>query len=243
MVMVPEVEFRQLQQCTEKASKDILDEVRRPNERALVKNYTHMERMMRDPTLSDQEKVARHVESMNKFLTLKSKLGGSLQNESEMENPRQMDKESDATVKEAIELLPLAQRDRGRQLFQRLQKRKDLISWNDKGEVTIEGKLIPGSNISDLVSDVMRTRKQIAPLRSNFLDVLAKANVPDEFVRNKTALTQFRKLKSGDVSHRPPGLPELQERDLENIGREYASKKRRAPKVKRLGKTIKWKNL
>ena len=47
---------------------------------------------------------------MNKFLTLKSKLGESLQNESEMEKQRQMDKESDVTVKEVIELLPLAQR-------------------------------------------------------------------------------------------------------------------------------------
>ena len=56
MVMVPEVEFRRLQQCTEKASTDILDEVRRPNERALVKNYTHMERMMRDPTLLTKRK-------------------------------------------------------------------------------------------------------------------------------------------------------------------------------------------
>ena len=64
----------------------------------------------------------------------------------------------------------------------------------------MEGKLLPGSNISDLVSDVMRTRKQVAALRSSFLDVLARANVPDEFVRNKTALAQFRKVKSGDVS-------------------------------------------
>ena len=156
---------------------------------------------------------------------------------------RQMVTDSDAIVTEAIELLPSAQRERGRQLFQRLRKRKDLISWNDKGEVTIEGKLLPGSNIGDLVSDVMRTRKQVAPLRSSFLNVLSKANIPDEFVRNKTALTQFRKAKSGDVSPRPPGLPELKERDLEDIGREYAVMKRRAPKVKRIGKTIKWKNL
>ena len=85
MVMVPEMEFRRLQQCTEKVSTDILDEVKRPNERALVKNCTHMERMMRNPVLSDQEKVARHVESMNKFLTLISKLGESSQNESEIE--------------------------------------------------------------------------------------------------------------------------------------------------------------
>ena len=206
MVLVPEMEFRRFQKCDEKVSTDILDEVTRPNERALVKNYTRMERMMHDPVIPDQEKVARHVESMNDFLLLKDKLGESSQKRSEMIKPSDANKESDATVTEAIELLPLAQRERGRQLFQRLQRRKDLISWNDKGEVTIEGKLLPGSNIGDLVSDVMRTRKQVAPLRSNFLDVLARANVPDEFVRNKTALVQLRKVKSRDVSRRPPGL-------------------------------------
>ena len=73
--------------------------------------------------------MARHVESMNKFLTLKSKLGESSQNESEIEKQRQMVTDSDAIVTEAIELLPSAQRERGRQLFQRLRKRKDLISW------------------------------------------------------------------------------------------------------------------
>ena len=243
MLLVPEVEFRRLQKCDENVSTDILDEVKRPNELALVKKYTHMERMMHDPVIPDQEKVARHVESMNDFLVLKKKLGESSQNEPEMTKPSNVNKsENDAIVTEAIELLPLAQRERGRQLFQRLQRRKDLISWNDKGEVTMEGRLLPGSNISDLVSDVMRTRKQVAPLRSSFLDVLARANVPDEFVRNKTALAQFRKVKSGDVSQRPPGLPELQERDLDSIGRMY-TQKRRGAKVKQLGKAIKWKNL
>ena len=79
MVLVPEMEFRRFQKCDEKVSTDILDEVTRPNERALVKNYTRMERMMHDPVIPDQEKVARHVESMNDFLLLKDKLGESSQ--------------------------------------------------------------------------------------------------------------------------------------------------------------------
>lgn len=234
MLLVPEMEFRRLQKCNEKASTDILDEVKRPNERALVKTYTHMERMLNDPVISNEEKVSRHVESMNDFSVLKDKLGGTPKIVSDTKSSNA---EDDAVMTETIELLPLNQQQRGRQLFQRLQKHKDLISWNDKGEVTIEGKHLPGSNIGDLVSDVLRTRKQVTPLRSSFLDVLAKANVPDEFVRNKTALAQFRKVKGGDS--RPPGLPELQ---LQDIDRNYM-KTRRVPKVKRLSKAIKWKNL
>ena len=97
------------------------------------------------------------------------------------------------------------------------------------------------------MSDVLRTRKATTPLRSSFLDVLAKANVPDEFVRNKTALAQFRKMKNGEVSRRPPGLPALQQRDIDDdneiqLVQSIRKKKKRVPKVKRLGK-IKWKNL
>ena len=190
--------------------------------------------MLNDPVISNEEKVSRHVESMNDFSVLKDKLGGTPKIVSDTKSSNA---EDDAVMTETIELLPLNQQQRGRQLFQRLQKHKDLISWNDKGEVTIEGKHLPGSNIGDLVSDVLRTRKQVTPLRSSFLDVLAKANVPDEFVRNKTALAQFRKVKGGD--NRPPGLPELQ---LQDIDRNYM-KTRRVPKVKRLSKAIKWKNL
>jgi len=134
-----------------------------------------------------------------------------------------------------------------RQLLQRLIKRKDLISWNENGEVTIGGERLAGSHIGDLVSDVLRTRKATTPLRSSFLDVLAKANVPDEFVRNKTALAHFRKMKNGEVSRRPPGLPALQQQDIESenatrLMHSIGKKKKQVPKVKRLG-NIKWKTL
>ena len=194
-LLVPEMEFRRLQKCNETTSNTILEEVERPNERELVKTYQSMEQMLLDPKISNQEKVARHVEDMNKLATIKK----NLKENKAIAFPKTFNDQEkrvdadDEGVTEAVELLPTTQRERGRQLLQRLQKRKDLISWNDKGEVTIEGKILPGSNIADLVSDVMRTRKQVAPLRGTFLDVLAKANVPDEFVRNKTALIQFRK--------------------------------------------------
>ena len=111
-------------------------------------------------------------------------------------------KKVDVTVREAIRLVSSFQREQGRQFFQR----NYVIICNDK--VTIEGKLLTRSNIGDSVSDVKRTRKKL--LQSRFLNVLSKANVPDEFVRNKAALAKFRKSKSGYVSHCPPGLPELQ---------------------------------
>ena len=245
MLLVPEVEFQRLQQCDRKVSTDILGQVKHPNERELVKTYTDMERTLQDPSTSDQTKVAKHVEYMNDFSVLRNRVTGNAPKE--LSRANEMNEEEDATVKDAVELMPPTLQKHARQLLLRLIKRKDLISWNDNGEVTIEGKQIAGSHIGDLVSDVLRTRKATTPLRSSFLDVLAKANVPDEFVRNKTALAQFRKMKNGEVSRRPPGLPALQQRDIDDeneiqLVQSIRKKKKRVPKVKRLG-NIKWKNL
>ena len=219
--------------------------MKRPNEREHVKTYTDMELILQDPSTSDQTKVVKHVESMNDFSVMRNRDTGGAHNESSRAN--EMNEEEDATVKDAVELMSLTLQKHARQLLLRLIKRKDLIPWNDSGEVTIEGKQMPGSHIGDLVSDVLRTRKATTPLRSSFLDVLPKANVPDEFVRNKPALAQFRKMKNGEVSRRPLGLPALQQRDIvdENeiqLVHSIRKKKKRVPKVKRLG-NIKWKNL
>ena len=247
MLLVPEVEFQRLQECDRKASADILRQVKRPNERELVRTYTDMERTLHDPSISDQTKVAKHVEYMNDFSVLRNRVTGGAPKESSRANEMNKEEE-DATVKDAVELMPPTLQKNARQLLQRLIKRKDLISWNDKGEVTIGGKQMMGSHIGDLVADVLRTRKSTTPYRSSFLDVLTKVNVPDEFVRNKTALAQFRKMKNGDVSRRPPGLPELQQRDLDNdeaksLAQSIRKKTKRVPKVKRLTNNIKWKNL
>ena len=50
----------------------------------------------------------------------------------------------------------------------------------------IEGETIPNSNISDLVSDAMRSRKDFNPTGAKtFFQVLSKLNVPKDLVRNQ----------------------------------------------------------
>ena len=124
------------------------------------------------------------------------------------------------------------------QLLQRLAKHRDIIEWDDKGVVKIRGKTMSGSHIGDLIGDILRTRKTVNPLRGTFLNALAEANIPDEFVRNKDALNEYRNIKIGSRQMmRPPGLPEKLIRMVQ-----APDKKGRIPKVKRLGKQIKWKN-
>ena len=102
--------------------------------------------------------------------------------------------------------MPPTLQKQARQLLNRLSGRADLISWSKNGEVTIGGRRLVGSNIGDLVGDVLRSRKSETPERARFLNVLAQANVPEEFVKNKSALTNYRRIKRTTMK-RPPGIP------------------------------------
>ena len=49
--------------------------------------------------------------------------------------------------------------NRAKLLIQKLKDHSDVISWNDNGQLVLEGSILPNSNIVDLVNDVMRKRK------------------------------------------------------------------------------------
>ena len=200
MILVSEKEFETIKQCKKSPSSSILQEVKRPNDGQLVKTYMGMEQMINNPLLSNQERVAKHVDDMNELTALKEKIVGG--NES-----RKMSEvgESETIGNDTVNMLPPTLQKHGRQLMNRLSSRSDLISWTPSGEVKIRGKRVLGSNVADLVGDVVRNRKQVSPMRKDFLKVLAEMNVAEEFVKNKQALSEYRKIKNGSM--RPPGIP------------------------------------
>ena len=82
--------------------------------------------------------------------------------------------------------IPKNMKTRAQALLARLKEREDAITWDDRGQVTLKGALIPKSNISDLISDAMRFRKHFNPVGvQKFYDVLYEINVPKDLVRNE----------------------------------------------------------
>ena len=82
--------------------------------------------------------------------------------------------------------IPKNMKTRAQALLARLKEREDVITWDERGQVILKGDLIPKSNISDLVSDAMRSRKHFNPVGvQKFYDVLNKINVPKDLVRNE----------------------------------------------------------
>ena len=98
----------------------------------------------------------------------------------------------------------------------------DVVSWSKNGDVKIHGKRLRGTNIVDLVGDVVRTTpsKTNTPERDYFLNALAEVNIPETLVKNKTALERYR-LKKTDTNRVTE--VEKEENDEKNINNDNAS--------------------
>ena len=71
-----------------------------------------------------------------------------------------MTSESDSvTDKQIIDSVPKTMQNRAKLLIQKPKDHSDVISWNNTGQLVLDGSIIPNSNIVDLVNDIKRKRK------------------------------------------------------------------------------------
>ena len=112
-----------------------------------------------------------------------------------------------------MESVPPTMKSRAQQLVKKLKENKDLITWDDKGQMIYEGKPVVGSNVIDLVNDALRHRKNFNPHGWRlFAKVLSDVNVPEGIVRNENRLKTIRDFKTGtmhELEEEPPSRPPL----------------------------------
>ena len=105
-------------------------------------------------------------------------------------------REDSLLVEMIVRGIPKTMKTRAEALLAHLKERGDVITWDDMGQVLLDGVLIPKSNISDLVSDAMRSRKHFNPVGvREFYNVLNKINVPKDLVRNERRWDEAEKKK------------------------------------------------
>ena len=108
------------------------------------------------------------------------------------------------SVEMIVRGIPKTMKTRAEALLAHLKERGDVITWDDMGQVLVDGVLIPKSNISDLVSDAMRSRKHFNPVGvREFYNVLNKINVPKDLVRNER---RWGKEEGEKVDEKPKEL-------------------------------------
>jgi hypothetical protein len=105
-----------------------------------------------------------------------------------------------------LQLIPLQQRKKSRQLLELISKSKN-ISWNELGEILVNGALIHKSNIVDLVAVATKNGKlrksQISlPGLNQLIAFIREANIPNsllgsEFIR----ILEEKKTRCGWVDY------------------------------------------
>ena len=66
---------------------------------------------------------------------------------------------------------------------------------NNVGDVTIDGVVVPGANIIDLINGAMRDRKRSMPVgHLQFAAALCNTAIPREFIGNKCVWREFTNI-------------------------------------------------
>ncbi len=216
---------------------DMLDQMKKvnltpltnPNKDQVVKEMNEMSSIL-SSSLPESLKASRFNESVKNYSTFADKLSPTVQQNPPTVQPNDM-----------FDSLPSTFRTPANVLMKELQKHPNVIQWDPAThEVTVEGRTLRGSNIVDLIGDVMRTRKSKQPAHGNsFLQALAKLNLPESFVKNKYRISQFRSYKHADDGDDEIPLRRLQvarARKRLDLGGS-----RRFDSAKRFRSTYKWK--
>jgi hypothetical protein len=90
----------------------------------------------------------------------------------------------DRVKRQTIQAIPKGKKNIAELLYDTLYQ-SPLIDWDEKGRVIVKDQPIVGSSITDLISDVVRDRKDTNPEGWRvFTDLLSELNVPQEYISN-----------------------------------------------------------
>ena len=208
MILVPESSLERLQQ-----RHHILTP---PVTQTLKSLDSEMSDILSSKELDDEAKATLYNQVLQRYLTYYDQRKGQplhvkLTTPKPVETPKpdvvsseETSKESTAEAKttsaveqEVIKSVPKLYKTGARQILDKIKENRDVLHWNDKGELVYENKSIPGSHVVDLVNDMLRHRKGFEPMRwSVFARGLARMNVPENLVRNPKRQSAIREFKT-----------------------------------------------
>ena len=184
MVLVPEDAVNRYEQRQRLETSPIMSN--------MMHKDTQMLNVLQRDGMSDDQKQKLFNAKLERYLELRQ------QKDSQIPSVRVVKDEKEQPVPEpampnagVVDSMPPYIRQRATSLLNRLKARPEVITWDKTGQVKIEGETIPNSNISDLVSDAMRSRKDFNRTGAKeFFQALSKLNVPKDLVRNENRWKQ-----------------------------------------------------
>lgn len=158
-----------------------------PTVKALNTLDQDMEVILKNASLSNEDKIQQYQQVLQRYLTYHDQYQNKM-------NPVQVQTTTTTTSptpdkgmleQDILASVPPSLRRRAGLLLHRV-KLSRYIGWNDRGELVLNGKAIPDTNMIDLINDALRERQQFQPPgRALFAEGLKALNIPRDWVRNK----------------------------------------------------------
>ena len=105
-------------------------------------------------------------------------------------------------------------KSRAELLLQKFKQQGDVINWNNRGELVYRGKEVKGSNMVDLVNDIIRNRKTSTPQGwGYFARGLADMNIPNELIQNSNRRRVIQQYKTQPLATPIPKTQDASEQD------------------------------
>ena len=175
-----------------------------PNASAAASLQRDLSSVLANGDLSEDKKSQLYGQTLHQFQTAHRK---ALEN-NKLQLPESISSKINQRIMDSV---PTTMKKKARLLMSMLQDHPNL-SWDEDGTVKMYGQPIPGSNIIDLVNDVLRQRKGIEPTGwQPFAEGLKAMNVPQDFVGNKKRWEWMHRSKELD---RPSSSPQEEEEDV-----------------------------
>lgn len=187
----------------------------------LIKSMSHLNEEMNsivdNTKLPIESKIKNHDQVFQRYLNLQQQQDNFIPTvrvqpsvEAQPQEPQPPPPPQPVSDSDILSTIPQKYKKQAEGLLRWMKKTPGAVEWDDKGKVTLQGKSIQGTSISDLINDTLRERKGFTPKgRNDFTQVLANLNTPEDFVRNNNRKKLMTLLKAG--GRLPPTTPTVGE--------------------------------
>ena len=175
-----------------------------PATKATLALDTEMKNILDRTDIAEDEKVKLYNQTLSRYLTLdhQRKLPLEMKLTSKLEDPvstsddlkeqvstnNNMNDKKDqkhTLENDVLGSVPVTLRKKTERLLKHLKSDRNIIDWNQRGEIIAEGHIVKGSHLIDLIKDTLRKRKDFNPRGwKEFNKALAMLNTPQDLVGN-----------------------------------------------------------
>lgn len=150
-----------------------------------------MEEVLSRHDLGTDEKVKRYNQVLQRYVNYEDKRKGMEQAPIQMQMvgsppataaPHESVMTPDPIEEEVLGSVPKTMKKKAELLLQRM-KTSPSMQWTEKGELVYKDKVVPNTNVADLVNDALRRRKRFEPHGwQTFARALKETNVPQDLI-------------------------------------------------------------